>query len=62
MTLLWSFQARNYTQTGNYLGASHAPLGARFPGNFCLGVMKFGQLPIDVIKNHGFRRMNIGSN
>ena len=44
---------------GYYLGARDAPLGVRFLRNFSLGVWKFGQLPIDVIQNHGFRRMKI---
>ena len=47
---------------GYYLGARDAPLGARFLRNFSLGVWKFGQLPIDVIQNHGFRRIKIGGN
>ena len=49
----------NETQSGYYLGARDAPLGVRFLRNFSLGVWKFGQLPIDVIQNHGFRRMKI---
>ena len=48
--------------SGYYLGARDAPLGARFLRNFSLGVWKFGQLPIDVIQNHGFRRIKIGGN
>ena len=46
-------------EAGYYLGARDAPLSVRFLRNFSLGVWKFGQLPIDVIQNHGFRRMKI---
>ena len=48
--------------SGHYLGARDAPLGARFLRNFSLGVLKFGQLPIDLIQNHGFRRVKFGGN
>ena len=49
----------SWFHSGYYLGARDAPLGVRFLRNFSLGVWKFGQLPIDVIQNHGFRRMKI---
>ena len=48
-------------KAGNYLGAQHTTKGVRFQRNLCLGVYKFWEPHIDVIQNHIFRRMKIGS-